>query len=125
MDIIIEDGTFNDFKIGTVLGIQYSISTRSIPAQTNAEKIRVIERPEFFSTYTGTVKEITGNDKSYSIHLSKDDNYMNDLIVNIQKESYMESEMYALNGKTVKVEYTIITMSIPAQTSPIKIQVER
>jgi len=125
MDMIIEDGTAKDFKIGTVLDIQYSFSTKSIPAQTNAEKIRVIETPEIFSTYTGAVKEVTENDKSFSILLSKDENHMNDLIVHIKKGSYMESEMYELDGKTVTVEYTICTMSLPPQTSPIKIQVER
>ena len=125
MDIIIEGGTAKDFKIGTVLDIQYSVSTRSIPAETNAEKIRVIETPEIFSTYTGAVKEVTENDKGFSILLSKDGNYMNDLIVHIQKGSYMESEIYELDGKTVTVEYTICTMSLPPQTSPIKIQVER
>jgi hypothetical protein len=125
MDIIIEGGTANDFKIGTMLDIQYSFSTKSIPAQTNAEKIRVIETPEIFSTYTGTVKEVSEDDKSFSILLSKDENYMNDLIVHIKKGSYMESEMYELDGKAITVEYTICTMSLPPQTSPIKIQVER
>jgi hypothetical protein len=125
MDIIIEGGTANDFKIGTILDIQYSFSTRSIPAQTNAEKIRVIETPEIFSTYTGIVKEVSENDKGFSILLSKDENYMNDLIVHIKKGSYMESEMYELDGKAVTVEYTICTMSLPPQTSPIKIQVNR
>jgi len=125
IDTIIEDGISQDFKIGTLLDVQYSISTRGIPAQTNAEKIRVIETPEIFSTYEGKVKEITESDKGYSIRLSKDGNIINDLIIHIQKGSYMESEMYELEGKTVTVEYTIMTMSIPAQTSPIKIQVER
>ena len=125
MDVIIENGTFNDFKIGTVLGIDYSASSKSIPAQTNAEKIKVIETPENFSTYTGRVKDLSENETTYSIHLSKDENYMNDLIVEIQKGSYMESQIYELDGKSVTVEYTIVTMSLPPKTSPIKIKVER
>ncbi len=122
----IEDGTFKDFKIGTVLDIQHSISTRSLPAQTNAEKVRVVETPEVYTTYVGEVKEVIENDNGYSIYLTKGDgNYANDLIVKIQKGSYMESEMYELDGKTMTVEYTISTRSLPAQTSPIKILVAR
>jgi len=121
----IENGSFKDFKIGTVLDVQYSISTRSIPAQTNAEKIRVVKTPELYSTYQGTVNEVIENDKGFTIRLAKDDNEMNDLIVHIQQGSFMASEMYELDGKTMTVEYTIATMSIPAQTSPIKILVAR
>ncbi len=121
----IENGSFKDFKIGTVLDVQYSISTRSIPAQTNAEKIRVAKTQELYSTYKGTVKEVTEDDKGFTIRLAKDDNEMNDLIVHIQQGSFMASELYELDGKTMTVEYTIATMSIPAQTSPIKILVAR
>jgi len=125
IDTEIEDGTSMDFKIGTVLDVQYSFSTRSIPAQTTAEKIRVISAPDIFSTYKGSVKETVEDENTFSVRLAKDSNFANDLIVHIKKGSFMASEMQELDGKTMTVEYTIMTMSIPAQTSPIKICVER
>ena len=120
-EIVDADGKeYKDSLDSKNLTVSYDTTTRSIPPQTTPSKVVVngdaVEGTTVSDTFFKTEEENTyeSADKSLVIHIGDDTE-----IVDADGNEYKDS----LDNKDLTVTYTITTMSIPPQTTPVKVVV--
>lgn len=102
------------------LTVSYTITTMSIPPQTNPEKIVVngdaVEGTTFSDTFFKTEEENTyvSSDNTLEITIGEET-----VVVDKDGKEYKDS----LDNKDLTVTYTVSTRSIPAKTTPNKVVV--
>lgn len=111
---------------GMTLEVHYSFTTMSIPAQTTPSKIVVREMADEAPGDAYTDVFVKSGEYDFGDYIDAHNTLAlnigdNTVIVDEEGNAVSKDE---LGGKTLEVYYSIMTMSIPAQTNPTKIVVK-